>query len=126
MNAPRHITDAGAATALFAPLAHSPIEIAVAAYLDPNWRLLGTTQFTGTAGRVTPPIRTIVRDALSVNATALILAHVHPSGDPDPSPADLAYTRRLATTLRAIDMTLLDHLILTRAATTSLRELGLL
>lgn len=126
MHPPRQILDAHAAHALFAPLADSAIELAVAAYLDPKRWLLGLTHFTGTRARVAPPIRAIVRTALSLDATALILAHVHPSGAPDASPADLAYTRRLATTLRALDITLLDHLILTRSTATSLRDRGML
>ena len=114
------------AAALFADLSGAAQEIAAVAYLDPEWRLLGHREFRGTASRAVPSIREIVRDALANEAAAVILAHNHPSGDPTPSIADLAFTRTLARTLAAIDITLADHLILTRTGIASLREAGLL
>jgi DNA repair protein RadC len=120
------LRDASAVVLHFAPIAASAVEIAVVAFLDPEWRLLGASQFTGRARSVAPSIRRIVRDALAFDAVAAVLVHSHPGGDPAPSPADLAFTRRLATTLRAIDVTLVDHLILGGDAAISLRERGML
>jgi DNA repair protein RadC len=54
------------------------------------------------------------------------MAHNHPSGDPTPSAADRDMTRLLARTLGALDIRLLDHLIVTLSGTTSFRRLGLL
>ena len=54
------------------------------------------------------------------------MAHNHPSGDATPSRDDLAFTRRLARTLDAVGATLVDHLIVSADATTSLRREGLL
>lgn len=120
------LRDAGAVARHFALIAASTVEIAVVGFLDPNWRLLAEIRFTGGRRSVTPSIREIVRDALAVDAVAAVLVHSHPGGDPAPSAADLAFTRRLATTLRAIDVTLVDHLILAGDAAISLRERGML
>lgn len=120
------LRDADAVARHFAPIAASAVEIAVVAFLDPNWRLLGESRFTGGARWVTPSIRTIIRDALSFDATTAVLVHSHPGGDPAPSPADIAFTRRLAITLRAIDVALVDHLILGGTAMVSLRQQGML
>ena len=68
----------------------------------------------------------MVADALAFGARIVVIAHAHPSGDPAPSAADIAYTRLLARTLAAIDVRLADHLIVAPAGTTRLRALGLL
>lgn len=124
--APRRVQDAGSAADLFASLVSRPHEIAAVAFLDPQWRLLGIAEFGGERGRVAPSFRAIVRDALALDAVAAILAHGHPSGDASPSAADLAFTRRLARTLRDVDVTLVDHLIFAGADVVSLRARGLL
>ena len=123
---PRLINDARSAASLFAEIARTPGETAVVAFLDPNWRLLGTLRFSGRPRDVAPSIRTIVRDALAFDAVALVLAHGHPGEDPSPSASDLAFTRQLARTLRTIDMVLVDHLIFAGDRMVSLRDEGLL
>lgn len=55
--------------------------------------------------------REIYRDALLRGAAAIVLAHNHPSGDPTPSAADTAITRRLATAGAALGVPLVDHLV---------------
>ena len=122
----RRVIDADTAAALFLPLASSAVEIAAIAFLDPEWRLLGVSQVSGTPTRVLPSIRAIVRDALAFDAAALVLGHCHPGGDPRPSAADLAFTRRLGRTLESIGVTLVDHLILGGGSIVSLRNHGLL
>ncbi|WP_174286416.1 JAB domain-containing protein [Sphingomonas bacterium] len=101
-------------------------EIAGIGYFDPEWRLLGRRHVVGGAAHIALPIRTIIVDALAFGARDVVIAHGHPSGDPAPSIADIAYTRLLARTLAAIDMRLADHLIVTPDGTTALRALGLL
>jgi len=124
---PRYVRDADAARQLFVDLAALPYELVGFAYLDPDRRLLGvrySPQGTSTAAIV--PIRLVVGDALAFDATGVVMAHNHPGGDPSPSAADKAVTRRLAHALGAVDVTMLDHIILTAHATTSFRALGLL
>lgn len=70
--------------------------------------------------------REIMRRALEVGATALIIVHNHPSGDPRPSRGDIEGTRRIADAARALGICLHDHLIIARSGWASLRALGLL
>ncbi|MCP3735136.1 hypothetical protein M9979_09675 [Sphingomonas sp. RP10(2022)] len=120
------ITDARAAAALVADLANGEVERAAVLYLDPQWRFLGRLDFAGSAAAVAPPLRAIVAEAFRLDAIALILAHGHPSGCARPSAGDIAYTRALAQVAGALDMMLVDHLIVTGREVTSLREAGLL
>jgi DNA repair protein RadC len=120
------IGDVAAAVRAFGPLADGGVERAAVLYLDPERRLLGRADFVGTAEMVAPSLRAVIAGALAHDAAALILAHGHPSGDPTPSPADLAYTRALARVCAALEVDLLDHLILAGDRLTSLRGLGLL
>lgn len=70
--------------------------------------------------------REIMRRALEVGATALIIVHNHPSGDPKPSRGDIEGTRRIADAARALGICIHDHLIIARSGWSSLRALGLL
>ncbi len=77
-----------------------------------------------TGVRLSP--REVLRRALAHDATALILAHNHPSGDSTPSKGDIETTRALADAATALDITLHDHLVLGRGAPFSFRRAGLL
>ncbi len=68
--------------------------------------------------------REVFGAALTARATAIALAHNHPSGDPEPSLLDLALTRQLAAGARLLGLRLLDHLIVGDGAFTSLRQRG--
>ena len=70
------------------------------------------------------PIRRLVQEALQANATAVVLAHNHPSGVAMPSQEDVELTERLYYTLRALDISLEDHLIIANDTYRSLRESG--
>jgi DNA repair protein RadC len=70
--------------------------------------------------------REIVKRALEVNASALIVVHNHPSGDPTPSQADIAMTREIQRAAAAIGITLHDHLVIGRSGHASFKGLGLL
>ncbi|MEA3012029.1 MAG: repair protein RadC [Sphingomonadales bacterium] len=72
------------------------------------------------------PMAEIFRAALNHKAAGLIVAHNHPSGDPTPSRADIAATRRLAETAANLGLVLHDHLIFAGGECRSFRELGLL
>lgn len=89
------------------------------------------TSGTATAALAHPTV--VFRQALLDGATATILAHNHPSGDPAPSAADTQITRQLREAARAIDIDLLDHIVVGAAETDpqgrgffSFREAGLL
>jgi DNA repair protein RadC len=125
-SAPIVIADPRAAAALLAGLADAAIERAVVLYLDPDWTLLGRSDFTGDAETVTPPLRAIIAEALRLDAAALVLAHNHPRGSTMPSAADMAYTRALARVAEALGLVLADHLIIAGTEVTSLREAGLM
>jgi DNA repair protein RadC len=75
---------------------------------------------------VTVLIRSVVNRALALEATQVVMAHNHPSGDPEPSPADLRLTRQLATVLDALEIRLVDHFVLSPGASVSFRARGLL
>uniref|UniRef100_UPI003592F4B1 JAB domain-containing protein n=1 Tax=Bordetella genomosp. 9 TaxID=1416803 RepID=UPI003592F4B1 len=66
--------------------------------------------------------REIVKAALAHNAAAIIMAHNHPSGNPEPSGADVTATGEVKTALQLVGVTLLDHLIVAGNAITSLAE----
>ncbi|MDA1190053.1 MAG: JAB domain-containing protein [Candidatus Poribacteria bacterium] len=66
--------------------------------------------------------RDVFRTAIRENASAITLAHNHPSGDPEPSREDLAGTQRVAQAGRLLDIPLVDHLIVGRDSYTSLAE----
>ncbi|HOJ95347.1 MAG TPA: DNA repair protein RadC [Methanospirillum sp.] len=70
--------------------------------------------------------REVFADAITDRAAAIICIHNHPSGNPDPSSEDIAVTRQLADAGTILGISLLDHLIITKGAVTSLRSLGYL
>ena len=117
----------GAVMTLFAPIASAATETAIIAYLDPEWRVLGVRHMPSKhRDEATIPLRDILADALAFDCVAAVLAHNHPRGDPSPSAADYALTRRLARALEVIGVRLVDHVILARGGRESFRELGLL
>jgi DNA repair protein RadC len=70
--------------------------------------------------------REIVRRALELSASAVILVHNHPSGDPTPSPADIDMTRQVVEASRALRISVHDHLVVGRDGVASFKALGLL
>ena len=94
--------------------------------LDGKHRLMAANLVsvgTLTASLVHP--REVYRPAIAQGACAIILVHNHPSGDPDPSPQDLALTERLVAAGALLDIRILDHVIVGRGRYTSLRDAGL-
>ncbi len=67
----------------------------------------------------------VFRDAVRANAASVIIAHNHPSGDPSPSPEDVAVTRAMVEAGRLLDIEVLDHLILSSGGFVSLKAKGL-
>jgi DNA repair protein RadC len=96
-------------------------------FLDNRHRVLEFSElFRGTIDGTSVYPREVVKEALKLNAAAVILAHNHPSGVAEPSQADERITRRLKAALELVDIRLLDHLIVGDGGTTSLAARGLL
>ncbi len=70
--------------------------------------------------------REVVKRALEINATAIIMVHNHPSGDPSPSKADIEMTREVAAAGEKLGITLHDHIIVSKGGIVSFKETGLL
>lgn len=98
-------------------------EVFAAAFLDTRHRLIEYQElFHGTIDGAEVHPREVVRHALRCNAAALIVAHNHPSGTPEPSAADRAVTLRLKHALALVDIRLLDHVVVGGCATQSVAE----
>ncbi|MCK0536977.1 RadC family protein [Alcanivorax quisquiliarum] len=98
---------------LMARLRGHPCEVFAALFLDNRHRVLAYEElFRGTINAAVVHPREVVRRALAHNAAAIIFAHNHPSGDPEPSSADRCLTRELARVLEVIDVRVLDHLVI--------------
>jgi DNA repair protein RadC len=94
--------------------------------LDTKNRLIAAiTLYAGTVSACQVRVAEVFREAVRRNASALILAHNHPSGVADPSPEDVRITREVVQAGRLLDVDVLDHLIIGADAYTSLRERGL-
>lgn len=96
-----------------------------AIYLDARQRML--RQETVSIGSLTATIvhpREVYRPAIELSAAGVLVAHNHPSGDPNPSPEDLALTRRLRQAGEILGIELIDHLIIGRCGYVSLKERG--
>lgn len=107
-----------------APLEH---EVFGCVLLDNQQRILAYQElFRGTINGVNVYPREVVKLSLQYNAAALILVHNHPSGEPEPSQADLAITKRLVSALELVDVRVLDHFIVAGIQIVSLAERGLL
>ena len=102
-------------------------EIAVLVSLDTKHRVLAIDTVTmGTVDHTFLAPREIFRSALYRGASAIFLAHNHPSGDPTPSTEDRQVTRRLAQVGTTLGIDLLDHIVVGDTSFTSLARLGVL
>ena len=112
---------------LVSRMRHLGHEIFCCLFLDNRHRVLRFDEmFRGTIDGTSVYPREVVKEALAVNAAAVILAHNHPSGVAEPSQADERITRRLKSALELVDIRLLDHLIIGAGGATSLASRGLL
>lgn len=112
---------------LRAELAHRPREQFRTLFLDKKNRLLRDEICNdGTVDHAPLYPREIVRRALELNVSALVLVHNHPSGDPAPSQADIAMTRKIVDACRALELQVHDHVVVAREAVASFRALGLM
>lgn len=91
-----------------------------------NALIADEVQSTGTVDHTPVYPREIIKRALELNASAIILVHNHPSGDPTPSRADIEMTRKIADAARALKITVHDHIIVGRGGYASFKSFGLL
>ena len=102
-------------------------EHVLALLLDTRHRVVGVhTVAVGDLNTCPLHPREVFKCALLCNAAAVILCHNHPSGDLQPSRADVAITRRLAEAGGLVGIAVLDHIIVAGGGYTSLRERGIL
>lgn len=108
-------------------MAHRSVEHVRVLFLDRKNCLICDEELgRGTVDHVPVYPREILRRALEVGASAMILVHNHPSGDPTPSQADIAMTERIRQGAEALSVVLHDHLIIGRSREYSFRSEGLL
>ena len=111
---PSLFTLADALRLLHSHIHHEPIEILQVLFLTPDGSALAHHVHSfGTANQTWMSVNTIVNQATSLGATAIILAHNHPNGNLHPSPEDRRSTQRLASAAAAHGIQLVDHFILT-------------
>lgn len=91
-----------------------------------NVLIADEVQQKGTVDHTPVYPREVVKRALELGATAIIMAHNHPSGDPKPSKADIEMTKEVAEAGERLGIQLHDHLIMTRSGHASFKEMGLL
>ena len=115
------------ARALMARYSHHVQERLGAVYLDARNRILREREvYVGTVNSATVSTRDILRHALDDHASGVIVFHNHPSGDPDPSPDDLVFTRKLVEAGKVLGIDIVDHLVLGSDRYVSLAQRGML
>ena len=106
---------------------HEPREQFRVLHLDKkNQLILDEVMNHGTVDHAPVYPREVVRRALELSASAVILVHNHPSGDPAPSPADIAVTKEVVAAAKALGIAVHDHLIVGRHGVESLKGRGLM
>ena len=112
---------------LGAVLSREPTEQFRVLFLDTRNRLLADeAQSRGTVNHTPVYPREVVKRALELHATALILVHNHPSGDPAPSRDDIDMTRAIVRAAEALQVVLHDHVVVGNGRWFSFRKEGLL
>lgn len=103
-----------------------PHEMFACLFLDATHRVLAFAEmFRGSINCATVYPREVVKEALRLNAAAVIFAHNHPSGDSKPSSQDIELTKKLSDILKVVDVRVLDHLVVGEAVV-SMADAGFL
>jgi DNA repair protein RadC len=112
---------------LTASMSHAETEEFHLLFLDrKNALIADERQQRGTVDHVPVYPREVVKRALELGASAVIMVHNHPSGDTTPSKGDIEMTKAVAKALAAVDLTIHDHVIIGRGRHASFKSLGLL
>jgi len=112
---------------LQARIAHYPMEVFAALFLDTRHRIISFEElFNGTIDGASVHPREVVRKAMQNNAAAIIFAHNHPSGVAEPSRADVQITEKLKMALDLVDVRVLDHIVVTCDECVSMANRGLI
>ncbi|HAZ53744.1 MAG TPA: hypothetical protein DCY50_01600 [Franconibacter helveticus] len=110
---------------LMSQLGDEQREIFMVIFLDNQHRVIKNSRlFAGTLSHVEVHPREIVREAISLNAAAIIRAHNHPSGHAEPSKADKVITERIINCCQFMNIRVLDHLVIGRGECVSFAERG--
>ncbi len=110
-----------------ASMARNKIESFRVLYLNHRNELIADEeQQTGTIDHTPVYPREVVKRGLELHASAMILVHNHPSGDPSPSKADITMTREVREAAEKLGIELHDHIIVSKSGNTSFRDLGVL
>ena len=108
-------------------MAHSPVEEVRILFLNAkNMLIANEAMWRGSVDEASMHVREVMRRAMAHGATAIIVVHNHPSGDPSPSQQDIHLTRDLAEAGRHLRVTLHDHIIIGAQGHASLRAMGLI
>ena len=110
-----------------AAMAFQSIEQFRVLFLDKRNRIIADeVQQEGTVDHTPVYVREIIKRALELSATAIILVHNHPSGDPTPSRADIEMTKQIVESAKNLGITIHDHIIVGTDGHASFRGLGLI
>ena len=112
---------------LQAAMAHSPVEEVRVLFLNAkNMLLANEALWTGSVDEASVHVREVIARAIALGATAIIIVHNHPSGDPSPSQQDIRLTRDLIEAGRHMRVTVHDHVIVGTQGRSSMKALGLI
>jgi DNA repair protein RadC len=116
-----------AAAILIPRMQHLEQEHLVVLILDTRNRLIGEPAeiYRGSLNQTMVRVGELLRPAIRANGASIIVAHNHPSGDPTPSPEDVAITRAMVQAGQLVDVEVLDHLIIGRGRFMSMKSRGL-
>ncbi|HEU4498983.1 MAG TPA: DNA repair protein RadC [Sphingomicrobium sp.] len=112
---------------LQAAMAHSPVEEVRVLFLNAkNMLLANEAMWRGSVDEAAVHVREVISRAIALGATAIIIVHNHPSGDPSPSQQDIRLTRDLIEAGRHMRLTVHDHVIVGSQGRSSMKALGLI
>ena len=112
---------------LQAAMAHQPIEQVRVLFLNAkNMLIANEAMWAGSVDEASVHVREVIARAIALGATAVIIVHNHPSGDPTPSQADIRLTRDLIDAGRLMKIAVHDHVIVGAQGRSSMKAMGLI